>query len=69
MQAWQLENGGGSPFCLLDSAGATQLVLDLIPFTPLPTELAGLEVEFEAHVLALVGTPLRSSAPVRLRFR
>ena len=69
VQAWQLENGGGSPFCLLDSAGATQLVLDLIPFTPLPTELAGLEVEFEAHVLAPVGAPLRSSAPVRLRFR
>lgn len=68
-QAWQLENGGGSPFGMLDAVGAVESVLDLVPFTPLPAELAGLEVEFRAHVLAPLGSPVRSSAPLRLRFR
>lgn len=68
-QAWQLENGGGGPFGTLDAAGGMAASLDLLPFTPLPTELAGLEVEFRAHVLAPVGVPVRSSAPLRLRFR
>ncbi len=68
-QAWQLENGGGIPFALLDANGGAEFELDLVPFTPLPAELAGLEVGFRAHVLAAVGTAVRSSAPVRLRFR
>lgn len=68
-QAWQLENGAGSAFSTLDGAGGMAAVLDLAPFTPLPSELAGFEVELRAHVFAAVGAPVRSSAPVRLRFR
>ena len=68
-QAWQLENGAGMPFGSLDPTGAMQAVLDLVPLTPLPPELAGLELEFRAHVAPTATATVRSSAPVRMRFR
>lgn len=68
-QAWQLENGGGSLFGTLDAIGTMKVVFDLVPFTPLPVELAGMELEFRPHAIAPVGAMVRTGPPVLLRFR
>lgn len=69
VQAWQLANRSGLPIGVLDRAGSMRVVLDLEPLTPLPPELAGLEVEFRAHVFRAATGTVSSSAPARLRFR